>query len=258
MIKIENLHKSFGKIQVLTGLDLEFGKGKISAILGPNGSGKTTLIKSLLGMCIPTNGGIMFNGVSIKGKWDYRRQIGYLPQIARFPDNLRVEELFRMIKDLRNEPANVQHLIERFKLAPFLQKRLGTLSGGTRQKVNIIQTFMFDNPVIVLDEPTAGLDPVAMIALKELVEEEKQRGTTILVTTHIMNFVEEIADEVVFLLEGKIHYQGSLEHLKNQYEEPSLERAIAKILLNKSVKTVPFSQNGATKLKSTLSLPKTQ
>lgn len=247
MIKIENLHKSFGKNQVLKGIDLSFSTGKISAILGPNGSGKTTLIKSLLGMCLPSAGGIRFNGELVKGKWNYRRQIGYLPQIARFPDNLRVAELFRMIKDLRGEPADEGPLIKQFKLEPFLQKRLGTLSGGTRQKVNIVQTFMFDNPVIVLDEPTAGLDPVAMIALKELIEAEKQKGKTILVTTHIMNFVDEIADEVVFLLEGKIHYQGTLESLKNKYREPNLERAIAKILVNQEAIATPYRQNGKVK-----------
>lgn len=244
MIKIENLHKSFGKLEVLKGIDLQFGAGKISAILGPNGSGKTTLIKTLLGMCIPSQGLIKFNDVSIKGQWDYRRQIGYLPQIARFPDNLTVEELLRMIKDLRGEKADDAQIIERFDLKPFLQKRLGTLSGGTRQKANIVQTFMFDNPVIVLDEPTAGLDPVAMIALKELIQAEKAKGKMILITTHIMNFVEEIADEVVFLLEGKIHYQGGLRQLKEQYQEPNLERAIAKILLGKSVNSGQFSQNG--------------
>lgn len=248
MIKIENLHKSFGNNQVLKGVNLQFEPGKISAILGPNGSGKTTLIKSLLGICIPTDGTIFFDSQPVRNKWDYRRQIGYLPQIARFPENLRVEELLRMLKDLRNAPANDTRLIELFGLESFLQKKLGTLSGGTRQKVNIVQTFMFDNPVIVLDEPTAGLDPVAMIALKELIQRERAKGKTILVTTHIMNFVEEMADEVVFLLEGKIHYKGSLQQLISRYSEPNLERAIARILLNKG-KEAAFSINGRTDVK---------
>ena len=230
MITIENLHKAFKKNKVLQGIDLTFDQGGITAVLGPNGSGKTTLIKCILGMVIPDKGNILFNGENVKGKWTYRNQIDYLPQIARFPENIYVKELLEMVKDLRAQEANDQSLIELFELQPFLDKKLGHLSGGTRQKVNIVQSFMFDSPVIILDEPTSGLDPVAMIRLKNLIETEKQKGKTILVTTHIMSFVEEIADDIVFLLEGKIHFRGSLKSLKEKYQEKNVERAIAKIL----------------------------
>ncbi|HFA48596.1 MAG TPA: ABC transporter ATP-binding protein [Bacteroidetes bacterium] len=235
MIKITNLHKSFGKNKVLKGVDLLFDKPGITAVLGPNGSGKTTLIKCLLGMVIPNDGEIYVDGKNVARQWAYRDQIDYLPQIARFPENLTVKELLKMIKDLRPRKADDQRLIQLFELEPFLDKKLGNLSGGTRQKVNIVAAFMYDSPILVLDEPTVGLDPVAMIQLKELIWEEKAKGKTILLTTHIMGFVEEMADDIVFLLEGKIHFNGSLKGLKKQYGQPTLERTIAEILKQSKV-----------------------
>ncbi|MGB5818951.1 MAG: ABC transporter ATP-binding protein [Saonia sp.] len=229
MIQIENLHKKFGKNQVLTGLDLHIEKGGIFAILGPNGSGKTTLIKSILGMVIPNKGMISVGGKSIKNKWKYRQEIQYLPQIANFPNNLKVKELIRMIKDLRQRPSEEEKLTTLFGLEPFLDKKLVTLSGGTKQKVNIVLTFMFNNPLIVLDEPTTGLDPVALIRLKELIQREKKQGKTILVSSHIMQFVEEVADEIVYLLEGKIYFKGSIEALKKKTDQTNVEHAIAAI-----------------------------
>ena len=230
MINIEKIHKRFGKNEVLKGIDLDISKNGIFAILGPNGSGKTTLIKSILGMVIPDNGAIRINDVLIKKKSEYRDQIDYLPQIANFPANLTVKEIISMIKDLRNKPGNDKKLIELFQLEPFLTKKLGNLSGGTKQKVNIVLTLMFDSPIIILDEPTTGLDPIALLHLKDLILEEKQRGKTILMTSHIMSFVEEMADEIVFLLEGKVYFKGDIKALKVQTKETNFERAIANLL----------------------------
>jgi Cu-processing system ATP-binding protein len=229
MIQIETLHKKYGKNEVLTGLDLQIQEGGIFAILGPNGSGKTTLIKTVLGMVIPNKGAISVLGKSIRNKWKYRQEIEYLPQIANFPGNLRVKELIRMIKDLRQKPSEEKELIKLFGLEPFLDKKLATLSGGTKQKVNIVLTFMFDSPLIILDEPTTGLDPVALIRLKDLIRAEKEKGKTILVTSHIMQFVEEVADEIVYLLEGKIYFKGSIQELLNKTGKSNFEHAIAAI-----------------------------
>jgi Cu-processing system ATP-binding protein len=231
MIVIDNLHKKFGKNEVLKGIDLTIDGGGIFAVLGPNGSGKTTLIKSILGMVVPNGGSITLNGNSIKKSWQYRNDIDYLPQIANFPGNLTVKELIRMIKDLRSKKkAQDERLIELFKLQPFLDKKLSNLSGGTRQKVNLVLTFMFDSPLIILDEPTTGLDPISHIRLKELITSEKEKGKTILITSHIMSFVEEIADEIVFLLEGKIYFRGSISQLKKKTNQPDFEHAIASML----------------------------
>ncbi len=170
MIEIKKLNKKFGKNIVLKNLDLSINEGGIFAVLGPNGSGKTTLIKSILGMIIPQSGIIKFNGNNIKNNWKYREQIDYLPQIANFPNNLSVKELITMIKDLRaSQTKNEEALIKLFKLESFLDKKLGNLSGGTKQKVNLVLTFMFDSSLIILDEPTTGLDPISLIRLKKLI-----------------------------------------------------------------------------------------
>ena len=115
-------------------------------------------------------------------------------------------------------------------LEPFLDKKLGNLSGGTKQKVNIVLTFMFESDLIILDEPTTGLDPISLIHLKELIHLEKKKGKTILITTHIMSFVEEIADEIVFLLDGEIYFKGSSDELKERTGQVDLEHAIAKLI----------------------------
>lgn len=230
MIEFKNLHKRFGKLTVLDGLDLAIKKGGIFAILGPNGSGKTTLIKCLLGMVIPNKGEIYFNNESVLRKWDYRNNLNYLPQIANFPPNLTVIELIEMVKNLRPKESNEQDLIDLFGLKSFLNKKLGNLSGGTKQKVNIVLTFMFDSELIILDEPTTGLDPIALIHLKELIQKEKAKGKTILITTHIMSVVDELADEIVFLLDGKIYFKGSIEALKKQTNNDNLEHAIANLI----------------------------
>ena len=231
MISIEKLYKSYGKLEVLKGVSLAFDTpGRITAILGPNGSGKTTLMKSILGMVLPDKGSITVEGKSIKGEWAYRNRIDYLPQIARFPENLRVRELIAFLHDLRHSNTRELELIALFGLEPHLDKKLGNLSGGTKQKVNLVLAFMYDSPIVILDEPTSGLDPIALLRLKDLIQEEKSRGKLILITTHIMNFVEEMADEIVFLLEGNIYFRGGAEELKTRFGERSLERAIARIL----------------------------
>lgn len=230
MVSIQNLHKKFNKNIVLSGIDLEIDSGGIFAVLGPNGSGKTTLIKSILGMVIPNKGEISVLGENIKKNSSYRNNIDYLPQIANFPSNLKVKELIKMIKDLRNNTSEDERLIELFDLDPFLNKKLGNLSGGTKQKVNIVLAFMFDSPLIILDEPTTGLDPISLLHLKELIQTEKARGKTILITSHIMSFVEEVADQIVFLLEGKIYFKGSINALKKSTDQPDFEHAIASIL----------------------------
>lgn len=230
MIKVNNLVKSFGHKKVLTGLDIEFSIGKVTAVLGPNGSGKTTLMKSILGMVLPDQGTILVDDQNIKGNCFYRNSIGYLPQIARFPENITVRELLQLIADLRRAPKSADKLIAHFELEKNLDDRLGHLSGGTRQKVNLVQALMFDTPYLLMDEPTAGLDPVSLLKLKQLIREERSAGKTILITSHIMGFVEEMADEIIYILDGQIHIKDDPSTIKEAYGASSLEGAIALIL----------------------------
>jgi Cu-processing system ATP-binding protein len=233
MIEIVDLHKQYGKLKILKGINLSVTPGKITAILGPNGSGKTTLIKSILGLVKPSSGNIYYRDQSILNEWKYRKEFGYLPQIARFPENLTVMELIHFVEDLRGQGSVYESLISLFELKDTLSKKLRYLSGGTRQKVNLVLTFMFDSPVYILDEPTSGLDPVALIRFKELIVRKRESSRTVLFTTHIMNLVEEISDELIFLLEGRIHFQGSCGDLLCSYGEVTLENAMAQILTRK-------------------------
>jgi len=235
MIEILKLQKSYGKNLILKDISLTLERGQIISILGPNGSGKTTLIKSILGLVIPQVGDIRFEGETILGGWEYRKKIAYLPQIARFPENLKIRELVNLIKDIRQQNADDDYLIQFFGLEKEMAKSLRSLSGGTRQKVNMLIAFMFDSPVIILDEPTVGLDPVAITRLKELLAREKDKGKLILFTTHIMSLVEEISDEIIFLLEGEVYFKGSVSELNQLNGSGNLEKAITNLMEERNV-----------------------
>ncbi|MDX1671100.1 MAG: ABC transporter ATP-binding protein [Balneolaceae bacterium] len=231
MIDIQGLNKSFGNQRVLKDLTLQIPAGRATGLVGPNGSGKTTLIKNMLGLVKPDDGTIEIDGVQLNGYEEYRKKIGYMPQMARYPENMRVQEMINFIKKIRGvESANEQHFIETFDLQPELNKPLRELSGGTRQKVGATLALMFDSELLILDEPTAGLDPKASYRFKQLILDEKKRGKTILLTTHIMSEVEVMADYIIFIVEGEIRYHGSTEDLIKMKKEQRLEGAVAKMM----------------------------
>ncbi len=227
MIEIRGLNKYYSRNHILKDISLDIKEPGIYAVLGPNGSGKTTLLKSIIGLVLPRSGEIRVNETLVSETHLYRRDISYLPQIARFPDNLRVYELIRLIKDIRNQDGDEKPLIDFFQLQPEMKKRLGNLSGGTRQKVNMVLGFLFDTPIIILDEPTISLDPVALAKFKTIISEKKQQGKIILYTTHIMSLVEEFSDRIILLMEGRIIFKGGLEEILTESGKDSLENAIA-------------------------------
>lgn len=230
MIEFNQIFKRFGPLQVLRSVELQITEAGIYTIIGPNGSGKTTLIKSLLGMVIPDSGEIRLKGEPVKGQYRYRTAIAYLPQIARFPENLRVEEFLKFIERLRGVPQRKDHLLQEFGMNLMLKKKLRYLSGGNRQRVNLVACLMYDCQVLVLDEPTAGLDPVTLVKLKGFLREERSRGKIILLTTHILDLVQSMADEVIFLLEGRIHYRGHPRDLMDATGTGDIEQATAALI----------------------------
>lgn len=238
MIEIKNLEKKFGKLQVLRDFNLSFEVGKSYALMGPNGSGKTTLIKSILGMVLPTSGQILINGQSIKGSWAYRENIGYMPQIGRYPDNMSVGQLLDMMKNIRHSHADLDEtLIRDFDLTSMLGKPMHSLSGGTRQKVSAALAFLFKPQVLILDEPTAGLDPLAVEILKNKINEEREKGRLVIITSHILSELEELTDHAIYINEGGIVYNKSIAELKDETNEKKFGAAIAQIMKQAGITT---------------------
>lgn len=226
-----HISKKFGKLQVLNDFNLEFEQGCSYALMGPNGSGKTTLIKTILGMVIPDSGEIIVDGQSIRGDVSYRRHIGYMPQIGHYPANMSIGQLFSMMKDLRPEIKTYDlDLVEDFGLEAMKDKALGTLSGGTRQKVSAALAFLFDPKILILDEPTAGLDPISVELLKRKIKKENEAGKLILITSHILSDLEELTSRAIYIYEGAVYFSDTIEELKELTGESKFSPAIARLM----------------------------
>lgn len=232
MIIANNVTKQYGKLKALDNLSVTCNKGECIILIGPNGSGKTTLIKCILGMAIPDFGFITFKNKNIKKDWAYRSAIGYMPQIGKYPENMTIGQLLGMMKDIRsNETELDEELITRFKLNTLMNKRMATLSGGTTQKVSAALAFLFNPEVLILDEPTAGLDPIASEILKDKIKSEKDKGKLILVTSHVLSDLDDLVSEVIYMQDGKLCFHESIEILRENTGEEKLAKAIASIML---------------------------
>ena len=231
MIVARGLTKAYRGTPVLRGLDLAIRRGLVTAIVGPNGAGKTTFIKALLGLTRPDAGMLLFDGMSIGEDERYRARIGFMPQIARYPENLTGTELLALLCDLRGADAPDERLIDQLGLRDSMGKQLRVLSGGTRQKVNAAAAFLFAADLYVLDEPTSGLDPVASGILKQRILAERGAGRTIVLTSHILSEIDELADDVVFLHEGQARFAGDVQELKSETGQTNIERAIAVLMM---------------------------
>lgn len=237
MIELEAVDKKFGKLLALDRVNIHFKAGKSYALIGPNGSGKTTMIKSVLGMVIPTSGKIRVDGKGIENDWRYREKIGYMPQIGHFPENMKIGQLMDMMKNIRRKSDDTdEELVSAFNLKQIYDKRMHTMSGGTRQKVSAALAFLFRPPVLILDEPTAGLDPVSVEILKEKIQKERASGKLFIISSHILSDLDELTSEVVYIFEGKIQYHDSMDDLKSQTGETRLSKAIANMITEKKLK----------------------
>jgi Cu-processing system ATP-binding protein len=232
MIIATNVTKRFGKLTALNDVSATCNRGQSISLIGPNGSGKTTFIKCLLGMVVPDSGFITFNQQNIARDWKYREQIGYMPQIGRFPDNMTIAQVLSMMKDIRKSSNRGldEELLESFGLPAFMDKRMRTLSGGTRQKVSAVLAFMFNPDVLILDEPTAGLDPLSSEILKDKIRREKEKGKLILITSHVLSDLDDIISEIIYMQEGQLVFHKTWDTLQKDTGEAKLSRAIAHVM----------------------------
>ncbi|MFG3289628.1 ATP-binding cassette domain-containing protein [Streptomyces sp. NPDC048179] len=215
-ITVAGLHKSFGRTQALTGLDLDVEAGEVHGFLGPNGAGKSTTIRVLLGLLCADSGAAQILG---RDPWtdavEVHRRIAYVPGDVTLWRNLSGGEVIDLYGRLRGglDPARRADLIERFELDPAKKGR--TYSKGNRQKVALVAAFASDVDLLILDEPTSGLDPLMEEVFQRCVEEERDRGRTVLLSSHILSEVEELCDRVSIIRAGRTVESGSLADLRH-------------------------------------------
>lgn len=230
MITLRDVHKRFGALHVLRGVALALSPGRVTAVVGPNAAGKSTLIKCVLGLTRPDQGTItLADGRDVRLP-DARAAIGYMPQSPSFPDNLTGHEVLQMLDALRPDITPDRTLVEHFALAEQLDKPVRTLSGGTRQKLSAVIAFRYRPQVLVLDEPTAGLDPLASSVFKSAVVAARDAGVTILLTTHVVAELAVLADDIAFLLDGSIRFAGPVSTLLHDTATTSLDDALTRLM----------------------------
>ena len=231
MIEVRGVSKKFGKLEVLKNVSISCKSGQCIALIGPNGCGKTTLIKSILGMVLPDSGTMEFNQKSVFGDFLYRERIGYMPQIGRYPDTMTIGEIIEMVKKIRNSKEVLDDdLYHTFGIEKMLNKQMRTLSGGTTQKISAVLAFLFNPDVLILDEPTAGLDPLASEILKDKIIKEKEKGKLIIITSHLLSELDDLISEIIFMQEGKVFFHKNVNELRKETQEDKISKAIAKIL----------------------------
>ncbi|UJL46746.1 ABC transporter ATP-binding protein [Virgibacillus sp. NKC19-16] len=216
VLQINNLTKKFGKFTALDGVNIEVNEGEIYGFIGPNGAGKSTTIRVLLGILKATAGGAKIFG---KDVWadavEIHKHIAYVPGDVNLWPNLTGGEVIDLFVKLRggNNNNRREELIEKFKLDP--TKKCRTYSKGNRQKVALIAAFSSDADLYILDEPTSGLDPLMEQVFQDCVMEEKRKGKSVLLSSHILSEVEKLCDRVAIIREGEIIESGSLDELRH-------------------------------------------
>jgi ABC-2 type transport system ATP-binding protein len=231
-ISIQGLTKDFAvtlrgvKLRAVEGLHLEVAEGQVYGLLGPNGSGKSTTIKIILGLLEPTVGEVRVFGVS-SNRVEARRNVGYLPEAPYFYRYLSGRELVRFYARIcgvagPSLQARVDEVIDWVGLAGAADRRVGTYSKGMLQRIGLAQALVHDPKLIVLDEPTAGVDPVGSAEMCELILKLKQQGKTVLITSHLLAQIEDICDRVAILDRGKLIVEGSVLELIGQRDRQAL------------------------------------
>ena len=223
MIAVRGLTKRFGRLTALDDVSFDVQPGETFALLGPNGSGKTTTLKCLAGLCLPTAGQILIQGIDIAGQpVAARTMLSYLPQRVAFPEQITAREVLDFYRRLRNLPAaRVEVCIEHCALTDAADRLVSEFSGGMLQRLGIAVAVLADAPILLLDEPTASLDPEGAAALRVFLDSLKQAGKTIVFSSHVLSDVEYLADRVAILVGGRLRAVENIDALLDQLKSQS-------------------------------------
>ena len=231
MVEIINLVKKFGNIVAVNGLNLEINKGEIFALLGPNGAGKTTTVRMIMGLLKPTRGKIFVDGIDIsRNLSEAKKRIGYVPQFFSLYEDLTVLEnlyFFGKIYDLPKNVINerIRELLEAVDLREHKDKLAGNLSGGLKRRLSFAVALLHDPKLLILDEPTAGIDPPLRRAFWKMFKALRNEGKTILVTTHYMDETEH-ADRIGLISRGQLVAIGTPAEIKRKVFDGDLIRIV--------------------------------
>jgi ABC-2 type transport system ATP-binding protein len=219
MIDVSDLSKSYGPVQALRGVSFHVDAGEVIGLLGPNGAGKTTMMKILVGYLQPTTGTAMVDGLDVLAQTlEVQKRIGYLPENAPLYPELSVQAYLKMIADFRQipepeQPARLSEAIRAAGLEDYLTRPIGQLSKGYRQRVGLAQAIVHKPKLLILDEPTIGLDPTQIVEVRHLIRRLAQHST-VLLSTHILPEVEAVCDRVIILMNGEIRADARLSDLE--------------------------------------------
>jgi len=218
MIRVERLTKQYGAFLAVNKISLEVNEGEVFAFLGPNGSGKTTTMKSIVGLNVPTSGNVFINGLDVQRHPKATKQfMSYLPQRVVFPENLTAREIMRFYSRIRKLPAMfADAALERARFNGFSDKLVSEFSGGMVQRLGLAVAALPDAPILVLDEPTANLDPQGVKRFREFILEQKEKKKTIIFSTHLLSEAEQLADRVGIFVGGRLVAQESIDALHNE------------------------------------------
>lgn len=220
MIEVNSLTKKYSNGKGVFDVSFQVKKGEVFGFLGPNGAGKTSTMRHLMGFVHPTNGSASINGLDC---WTdaakIQKQLGYVPGEIAFFDHMTGTQFFKFIADMRgvHNKKLQNHLIERFELDS--DQKIRKMSKGTKQKVGLIAAFMHDPTTIILDEPTSGLDPLMQRKFVELINEERNRGKTILMSSHLFDEIDQSCERVAMIREGKIVAVENIKNLKSSLQK---------------------------------------
>lgn len=230
-LQVENVTGGYTQLPVLKNIDFSIADGELVGLIGLNGAGKSTTIKEIIGLLQPHTGKITINGLSLKeDPQAYRKQIGYIPETPSLYEELTLKEHIEVTAMAYDIPKDValqraERLLKTFRLENKLDWFPANFSKGMKQKVMVLCAFLIEPSLYIIDEPFLGLDPLAINALLELMNEMKQTGASILMSTHILATAEKYCDKFILLHKGEIRAQGTLSQLQSQFgaEEASLD-----------------------------------